>query len=136
MSCEQLGVLGGGLLNWDLGAFLCLPDDFCRGPPSLCVACQGPALSCSQPQEREAGSCHTSRSGWGGDSDSPPLSSPVCSSAQNTVLDGPASVRPLEACFSAAILLFSSPARQRGREQADVHHADGKQGYVEGSGLF
>lgn len=55
----------------------------------------------------------------------PPLSSPVCS-AQNTVLDGLASVRPPKACSSAAILLFSSPARQRGRGQADVRHADGK----------
>lgn len=41
MSCGQLGMVGGGLLSWDSGAFLCLLDDSCHRPPTLCVLSGG-----------------------------------------------------------------------------------------------
>lgn len=132
MSFDQLRVVGRGLLIWDSGAFLCLLDDFCHRPTSLCVAHQRPTLFSSLLQEGEAGSCRASHSGWGSGFDSPPPSSPVFSNAQNTGQDCLASVWPPETCTSAAILVCS-PHLPSSRGSgvgggAGVSRADEKQG--------
>lgn len=135
MSFDQLRVVGRGLLIWDSGAFLCLLDDFCHRPNSLCVAHQTPTLFSSLLQEGEAGSCRASHSGWGSGFDSPPPSSPVFSNAQNTGQDCLASVWPPETCTSAAILVCSPhlpSSRGSGVGQVSVVQMKNR----EGSGLF
>lgn len=97
--CHLISLVGHGLLIWDPGVFLCLLDNSCQRPTSLCGTHLGQ-------QEGEVGSCGASHLGWGGDFYLPPPSSSVFFCSQYS-LGLSHSRSASKACTSPAVLFHS-----------------------------